>query len=74
MFDESVQKTDPPSSTEAKGISESLADGGRRALIRRAAIGIPVILATVHGRKVWGQVQVQQAGSAHVSGVPSTTP
>lgn len=39
----------------------------RRALLRRAAIGLPVVLATVHGRTVWARRQ----DSAPCSGNPS---
>lgn len=34
----------------------------RRALLKRAAIGLPVILATVHGRTVWAAPVGSTAG------------
>jgi hypothetical protein len=40
----------PPEATH-QGEDNPSAD--RRAMLRRAAIGLPVILATVHGRTVW---------------------
>jgi hypothetical protein len=46
---------------------ERRAQEERRALLRRAAIGLPVILATVHGRTAWAR----QNGSAACSGTPS---
>jgi len=42
--------------------------GDRRALLRRAAIGLPVILATVHGRTAWARQIDSCAASTHASG------
>jgi hypothetical protein len=40
----------------------------RRKLLRRAAVGLPVILATVHGRTVWARRTNSCAHSTHPSG------
>ena len=47
--------------------ADTPAQADRRAMLRRAAIGLPVILATVHGRTVWARRQ----DSAPCSGNPS---
>jgi hypothetical protein len=60
MADKSLPQPDLSKSPEAM-----MAD--RRALLRRAAIGLPVVLATVHGRTVWARRQ----DSAPCSGNPS---
>jgi hypothetical protein len=41
----------------------------RRAVLRRVAIGLPVVIATVHGRTVWAQAELS-TGTA-ISATPS---
>lgn len=51
---------------------EDRSEVDRRTVLRRAAVGVPVLLATVHGRRVWArQNEVAQAGSAPASAAPS---
>ena len=68
MADNSLPDRNLPSSTVREEKDRYLA--GRRALLRRAAIGLPVILATVHGRTAWAQGEMSAgcAASAHPSG------
>jgi hypothetical protein len=63
MADKSLPNPDLPDSASGPTNDE------RRALLRRAAIGLPVILATVHGRTAWGrQITDSCAASMHASG------
>ena len=58
MTNRSLSSRKPePSTAQGSDAADSVNDAARRALIRRVAVGLPLILATVRGRRIWAQVQ-----------------
>jgi hypothetical protein len=46
----------------------------RRKLLRRAAIGLPIVLGSVHSRTVWAQSATGSAAGSHAGLVPAADP
>ena len=68
MADNRLPDQDLPLTT-ASDAAANRAVADRRSVLRRVAIGVPVVLATVHGRTVWAQGQ--GSGGAGCSPLPS---
>jgi hypothetical protein len=68
MADNRLPDQDLPSTTASEAAADR-AVAERRAVLRRVAIGLPVVVATVHGRTVWAQGQ--GSGGAGCSPLPS---
>ena len=65
MADKSLPDSNLPPSAIQEEEGQSQAEQERRALLRRAAIGLPVILATVHGRTVWAATAAPSGAGSH---------
>ena len=71
MADNRLPDQDLPATTASEAAADrAVAD--RRAVLRRVAIGLPVVVATVHGRTVWAQGNGSTNGTG-ISPGPSET-